>query len=165
MDNSHRQGELHNMAWTYITAVLDAAQRSLGIRTKKLQQTQWGGGSTNYFAAVPGAWREGGSIKSYQNILITNTITLNTTTSRYVYEVEVVLQNKLTIVDSGCTIHFLRFDSYYTHVQKCPPGASVKLLNNMIMEPLYTALLDMPNIPLAVHQYHSFPDMCNKALL
>ena len=47
----------------------------------------------------------------------------------------------------------------------CAPGITVKLPNNKTTSATHTALIDIPNIPLAARKCHIFPDMDNKALL
>ena len=85
--------------------------------------------------------------------------------SRYALAATTLAHNETAIADSGCTSHFLGLNAHCTNIQKCAPGVTVKLPNNMAMEATHTALLDMPSLPIAARHCHLFPDMANKALL
>ena len=73
--------------------------------------------------------------------------------------------NNAAFLDSGCTGHFLKIDSHCTERRPTSDGIRVKLPNGSIIRATHTALLDMPQLPLAARQAHIFPDLHNSALV
>jgi hypothetical protein len=64
-----------------------------------------------------------------------------------------------SIADSGCNSHFLLPDSHCISKVPTNDGIRVKLPNGSIITATHTALLDLPDLPLAARQSHIFPDV------
>jgi hypothetical protein len=69
------------------------------------------------------------------------------------------------IADSGCTGHFLQVDSPCLNKTPTSNGLRVLLPDGSTIQATYTALLDMPNLPIAARQAHIFPQLKHKALI
>ena len=69
------------------------------------------------------------------------------------------------IADSGCTGHFLQVDS--PCIDKIPTnnGLRVLLPDGSTIQASHTALLDLPDLPLAARQAHIFPQLKHNALI
>lgn len=69
------------------------------------------------------------------------------------------------IAGSGCTGHFLQVTIPY--LNKTPTSNELRVLlpNGSRIQATHTALLDMPNLPIAACQAHIFPQLKHKALI
>lgn len=69
------------------------------------------------------------------------------------------------IADSGCTGHFLQIDSPCLNKTPTSNGLRVLLPDGSTIQATHTALLDMPNLPIAARQAHIFPQLKHNALI
>jgi hypothetical protein len=69
------------------------------------------------------------------------------------------------IADSGCTGHLLQVDSLCLNKTPTSNGLRVLLPDGSTIQATHTALLDMPNLPIAARQAHIFPQLKHNALI
>jgi hypothetical protein len=69
------------------------------------------------------------------------------------------------IADSGCTGHFLQVDSPCLNKTPTSNGLRVLLPDGSTIQATHTALLDMPDLPIAARQGHIFPQLKHNALI
>jgi hypothetical protein len=69
------------------------------------------------------------------------------------------------IADSGCTGHFLQVNSPCLNRTPTSNGLRVLLPDGSTIQATHTALLDMPNLPLAARQAHIFPQLKHNGLI
>ena len=116
------------------------------------------------FVTVATAWVYSNS-KKYKQIVSCNTIFLNKIQYGYTLDVDVIEDSEKIIADSGWKGHFLGRNTWCTNIQQCAPGVTFRLPNNISMEGLYTALLEITYLPIAARQCHLFPNIGNKVLI
>jgi hypothetical protein len=69
------------------------------------------------------------------------------------------------IADSGCIGHFLQVTSPCLNKTPTNNGLRVLLPDGSTIQATHTALLDMPNRPIAGRQAHIFPQLKHNALI
>jgi hypothetical protein len=73
--------------------------------------------------------------------------------------------HETSIVDSGCTGHFLLVNGQCLNKFKSQNPLTVRLPNGAIMESTHTASLDIPELNKSASIAHIFPSMTNHSLL
>jgi hypothetical protein len=74
-------------------------------------------------------------------------------------------QHETSIVDSGCTGHFLLVNAPCLNKVKSRTPLTVRLPNGATMESYHTAELDIPKLNAAASKAHVSPGMANHYLL
>jgi hypothetical protein len=74
-------------------------------------------------------------------------------------------QHETSIVDSGCTIHFLLVTVPCLNKVKSRNPLTVRLPNGATMESSHTADLDIPEVDTAAYKAHVFPGTTHNSLL
>jgi hypothetical protein len=74
-------------------------------------------------------------------------------------------QHETSIVDSGCTGHFLLVNAPCLNKVQSRTPLTVRLPNGATMESSHTADLDIPELNSAASKAHVFPGMANHSLL
>jgi hypothetical protein len=74
-------------------------------------------------------------------------------------------QHQTSIVDSGCTGHFLLVNIPCLNKVKSRTPLTVRLPNGATMESYHTAELDIPELNDDASKAHVFPGMANHSLL
>jgi hypothetical protein len=74
-------------------------------------------------------------------------------------------QHETSIVDSGCTGHFLLVNAPCLNKVKSQTPLTVRLPNGATMESSHTADLDIPELNAAASKAHVFPGMAHHSLL
>jgi hypothetical protein len=74
-------------------------------------------------------------------------------------------KHETSIVDSGCTSHFLLVNARCLNKVKSRTPLTVRLPNSATMESSHTAELDIPELNAAAYKAHVFPGMANHSLL
>jgi hypothetical protein len=73
--------------------------------------------------------------------------------------------HETSIVDSGCTGHFILVNAPCLNKVKSQTPLTVRLPNGDTMESSHTADLDIPELNAAASKAHVFPGMANHSLL
>jgi hypothetical protein len=77
----------------------------------------------------------------------------------------IIKPHETSIVDSGCTGHFLLVNAPCLNKVKSQTPLTVRLPNGATMESYHTAELNIPELSSAASITHVFPGMANHSLL